>query len=202
MLDNGEPCWNDTSMDNLDAQTGEPLETGHVIQPRPGDNGEPDLGYVSDILYFITDGDFIKIGRTNNLANRLKWIQNGNPRRLSVLKHVENSGWEEPLWHSAFGDFRVLGEWFSPAEPLLDAIAAADADCDDWCYFAPRPENPPPNLFPDVSGEALDHILATFSDGDHEMWGDYLSIRRESLFRKLFRQEPKDAKHGKTDRRP
>ena len=43
MLDNGEPCWNDTSMDNLDAQTGEPLETGHVIQPRPRDNGEPIL---------------------------------------------------------------------------------------------------------------------------------------------------------------
>lgn len=40
-IDNGEPCWNTTNMDNRLVASGEPLETGHVNQPRPAGNGEP-----------------------------------------------------------------------------------------------------------------------------------------------------------------
>jgi hypothetical protein len=42
-IDNGEPCWNTTSMDNRHVASGEPLETGHVNQRRPAGNGEPKI---------------------------------------------------------------------------------------------------------------------------------------------------------------
>lgn len=150
------------------------------------DDDEGEFSLVSDTLYFISDGEFIKIGRTGNVVNRLRTLQNANPKKLVLIKALDNSGWEGPVWHYAFKQYRAQGEWFHVQDPLLQAIHEAEEGDDGWCYFAPRPEIAPIEIFPELSGDELWRARATFCEGDHQMWGDWLAIRRERLMSKLF----------------
>lgn len=65
-------------------------------------------------VYIITDGEFVKIGQTKNIENRLVSIQCGNPREISVLQIIETqdmSAVEQSL-HWWYGRYHVRGEWF------------------------------------------------------------------------------------------
>ena len=67
-------------------------------------------GYV----YFITDGQYVKIGTTNDLNMRLKFLQTGNPRELSILHSVfcNNPFQTESMYHELFKNRHVLNEWY------------------------------------------------------------------------------------------
>lgn len=63
------------------------------------------------LTYFIQDGEFVKIGSTNNLPRRLRHLQAGNPHQLEVLG-VTNL--PEKQLHNEFASLRVSpnSEWF------------------------------------------------------------------------------------------
>ena len=78
-------------------------------------------------VYFITDGHgHIKIGKADDVVQRLKELQTGNPYRLTVLLTVML---ESPIYafelelelHKKFDEYRLEGEWFE-SEPVLKLI--------------------------------------------------------------------------------
>jgi len=74
------------------------------------------------ITYFIqgrTTG-LIKIGKTENLNERLATLQVGSPDVLHIAKTL--SGNVEKTYHKRFAHLRQHGEWFSPAPELIEFI--------------------------------------------------------------------------------
>lgn len=69
------------------------------------------------VVYFISDGEYIKIGMSYNVEKRLAALQTSNPRALKLLRTilVPNEDWARYLeqeLHKHFGEKRVAGEWF------------------------------------------------------------------------------------------
>lgn len=65
-------------------------------------------------VYFISNGFHIKIGRTNNLRNRLANLQTSSSLPLEIIAAIEtdNSVALESIVHDHFKDRRTNGEWF------------------------------------------------------------------------------------------
>jgi len=73
-------------------------------------------------IYFISDGEFVKIGIANNPMQRLLAIQIGNARELKLLFTIPIYKWHgisssaandlEIFLHKGFGDNHIRGEWF------------------------------------------------------------------------------------------
>jgi Meiotically Up-regulated Gene 113 (MUG113) protein len=68
-------------------------------------------------VYFITDGEYIKIGISNNVKSRLSGLQTSNPKKLSLLSSIEcpdstYAGELERTLHERFSESRASGEWF------------------------------------------------------------------------------------------
>jgi hypothetical protein len=69
-------------------------------------------------LYFIRMGDGpVKIGHSVDVKARLACFQVGSPYPLALIATIPDEGHEEAIWHEAFADYRLHGEWFerSPA---------------------------------------------------------------------------------------
>lgn len=65
-------------------------------------------------LYVLSCGDKVKIGVTNNIEQRLKTLQTGNPTPIN-LEYIEerlNPEKAEHYLHRCFQHKRVNGEWF------------------------------------------------------------------------------------------
>lgn len=72
-------------------------------------------------VYFISDGEFIKIGVAASLPNRIKQLQTGNPRKLSAMFIIETETQREALkiendLHKYFSEKQCVGEWFNITE--------------------------------------------------------------------------------------
>lgn len=72
-------------------------------------------------VYFITDGEFVKIGVAASLPNRIKQLQTGNPRKLSAMYVIDAGTQKEALkveanLHKIFSDKQCIGEWFNITE--------------------------------------------------------------------------------------
>lgn len=68
-------------------------------------------------VYFITDGEFIKIGKANNVTKRMKILQTASPRVLKIQRVIkckdEREAYElEHFFHSLLNEWKVNGEWF------------------------------------------------------------------------------------------
>ena len=77
------------------------------------------------MVYFITDGNYIKIGYTkNDVQKRLKQLQTSSPKRLFILGYVNGDKDVEKSLHKKFYNsiIRINGEWFSPTQDILDYI--------------------------------------------------------------------------------
>lgn len=82
------------------------------------------------MIYFITDGTFIKIGTAKCVKARLSGLVGGNARSLTVLATCEGDKSIEKRLHHAVPS-RVPGsrEWFKKSSTLanlIDAVAAGD----------------------------------------------------------------------------
>jgi hypothetical protein len=79
------------------------------------------------MIYFIREEatQFIKIGYTGDVDDRLATLQTGCPGSLVLLLQIEGSKPEETAWHERFADARARGEWFRPVPELLLAIMEA-----------------------------------------------------------------------------
>lgn len=74
-------------------------------------------------VYFVTDGEFVKIGRTNGSERKRRaGYQTGNPKPLTLLAVIPNAS--EAALHAMFASNRVRGEWFEMC-PEIDAFLTA-----------------------------------------------------------------------------
>jgi len=67
-----------------------------------------------EYLYILSCGDLLKIGVTNNIEERIKTLQTGNPQQI-ILEHIEqrNEAYKiETYLHQQFQSFHVRGEWY------------------------------------------------------------------------------------------
>ena len=67
-------------------------------------------------VYYIKQGDFVKIGRTNRLQRRMSALQIGNPEPLRLLAWLP--GHNEKEHHQRWRNERVRGEWFRHVEGM------------------------------------------------------------------------------------
>lgn len=85
-------------------------------------------GRVAGFVYFISDGEYVKIGK--GLPNaRIKQMQTGNARELTVLFTIpvgqHMSGAAEYLMHQLFKPWHVRREWFDILK-VIDVEEFAD----------------------------------------------------------------------------
>lgn len=75
-------------------------------------------------IYFIlcSATGSIKIGRADNVQKRLSTLQISSPAALRLLGSVRAHLTFENFLHSLFAAHRIRGEWFSPADGILDVI--------------------------------------------------------------------------------
>jgi hypothetical protein len=91
-----------------------------------------------DHLYFFRAGDGpVKIGRAKDPVKRLKQCQTGSHDKLQMLAVLECRGFEEKIWHRAFCETRIRGEWFLFDEELGRAIDLAKQGKPWWDYLDP-----------------------------------------------------------------
>jgi len=79
----------------------------------------------SGSIYFIQAniGGPIKIGWSANVPNRVESFQLGCPFTLVVLGQIDGAAVsDEKELHRKFADYRLHGEWFTPATELLSFI--------------------------------------------------------------------------------
>lgn len=74
-------------------------------------------------VYFLWDGETIKIGRSGAPFARMQELQKTRRLRLQMIGHFRAHPDEELRLHRIFKDLRLGGEWFKPAAQLLDLIA-------------------------------------------------------------------------------
>lgn len=88
----------------------------------PGNESPQSWAYIY-FIRFGAAGD-IKIGRTFDVAGRLKSLQTACPEPLELLACVrEDETRTEAAFHKQFAQFRKNGEWFEAAKDVLDCIA-------------------------------------------------------------------------------
>jgi len=75
-------------------------------------------------VYFISDGDSIKIGFSAIPLSRLADLQSSSPRELKMLGHFPGTMANEQDLHIRFREFHLRGEWFKSDPHILDLIAA------------------------------------------------------------------------------
>lgn len=63
-------------------------------------------------LYFIRCNEFIKIGRANDVNQRLSQLSAANPYPVELIKEMKNQGYREKEMHEKFKDKLHSGEWF------------------------------------------------------------------------------------------
>jgi len=99
-------------------------ETERIIEQKINDMLSPPNceGYI----YFIQGGsdNLIKIGFAKDLNGRISRLQNGSPCKLNILATMEGTPMLEKELHKKFAPYRRHGEWFEPAEEILNYVKA------------------------------------------------------------------------------
>lgn len=68
-------------------------------------------------VYFISDGEFIKIGKADNVEVRLKQLQTSNAKPLFIIGYIQcknstSALRKENIIHRDFSKKKTNGEWF------------------------------------------------------------------------------------------
>ena len=83
------------------------------------------MGTTAQHTYALKCGQFIKVGRTDNVHRRLRQIQTANPNRVYLLGYIdEDCEREAHQWLAECGVRRVRGEWFEDGDQTRDALMA------------------------------------------------------------------------------
>lgn len=75
-------------------------------------------------VYFLDSGGLIKIGITTDIDLRLQQIGAASAAPLTVIGTMDGGFDVESAIHRQFAHLRTHGEWFKPAQELMDYIAA------------------------------------------------------------------------------
>lgn len=77
------------------------------------------------MIYLITDGEFIKLGKSKSVKQRFSAHQTSNPRELTIIAAFEciDDHQAEKHLKDKFAQCQVRGEWFDvPARDLIQAV--------------------------------------------------------------------------------
>lgn len=76
------------------------------------------------VIYFLLAHDVsrVKVGFTTHFENRFRDLQSASPVKLEVLRVVEGSYHDEQTVMAVFHKYRLHGEWFIAAPPLMQFI--------------------------------------------------------------------------------
>ena len=80
-------------------------------------------------VYYILDekSEAIKIGKANNIEDRLSTLQTGNANSLELIGYVkckseDDSLLQESILHKKFNHLHIRGEWFKLHDDILTSI--------------------------------------------------------------------------------
>ena len=76
-------------------------------------------------VYFLRErrkNGFIKIGSTTGLPARIRTLQQGNPHELKIIATIPGCYNVEKTIRKNLEAFKFRGEWFEPADEVLDYI--------------------------------------------------------------------------------
>jgi hypothetical protein len=101
-------------------------------------------------IYFISDGEYIKIGYAYNAHLRLSTMQSGNARKLDIIGMHKGNTKDESRLHRNFKHLHYNGEWFNHSPEILDYItknkddSLKQKDYDEYLKrkIPPRPKIP------------------------------------------------------------
>lgn len=65
------------------------------------------------MVYFISNGTNVKIGKADSTATRLVQLQTGSDVELIVINELEGGYELENKLHAIFDEYNVRGEWFN-----------------------------------------------------------------------------------------
>lgn len=89
-------------------------------------------------VYFISDGEYTKIGIAKNMTKRLSALQIGNPKKLKIISFVPCSSEFgarkiETFMHERLNCCRTIGEWFKlPGSAFINKYLNFVVDYNDW----------------------------------------------------------------------
>tara|TARA_B110000503_G_scaffold135328_1_gene215715 strand:+ start:213 stop:689 length:477 start_codon:yes stop_codon:yes gene_type:complete len=78
------------------------------------------------MVYFIKQGDYVKIGFTNRFKTRLTQLQVSSPIKLEVLAIIDGDKSDEQKFHEQFKHISSNGEWFMQCDELKSFIDLLD----------------------------------------------------------------------------
>jgi integrase len=76
----------------------------------------------AQFVYFITDGDHMKIGHSSDPERRLRAAQTCHPKTLWLVGTIAATKITEDAAHRKFADDRLRGEWFSVTGATLKEV--------------------------------------------------------------------------------
>lgn len=85
------------------------------------------------MIYFIKQGDYVKIGFTNRFKTRLSQLQVSSPIKLEVLAIIDGDKNDEQKFHEQFKHIASNGEWFMQCDELKSFIDLLDTNL-MWKY--------------------------------------------------------------------
>lgn len=94
------------------------------------------------MIYFITDGEYVKIGFTeSDIETRMTALQIGNARRLRLVGLINGGRETESVLHNVFKNLNVGGEWFiyKPSNQD-DECTSNDTELQDEIYLSENTE--------------------------------------------------------------
>jgi hypothetical protein len=71
-------------------------------------------------VYFIANGDAVKIGIANDVFKRHTALQVGSSSRLRLIGLVDPDKFSEGAVHARFAHLRIRGEWFWLKPEIID----------------------------------------------------------------------------------
>lgn len=88
-------------------------------------------------VYFIADGEFVKIGAAVDARKRMADLQVANPRPLKLLFVLDGGYAEEDRLHVRFSDYHERGDWFRIEGALAAFIEVQIGERDMKCHESP-----------------------------------------------------------------
>lgn len=73
-------------------------------------------------VYFVTDGETIKIGYSGSAKVRLKELQSSHPKALTIIRTIPGTTDDEGALHRLFAPLHLRGEWFRSTPELREFI--------------------------------------------------------------------------------
>lgn len=91
------------------------------------DSHKKSLSSNDEIVYFLSAGPFIKIGKASGTPDsRVLQLQTGCPFPITVMKIISGGYEAERKLHKKFMHLNSYGEWFHSSPELIDFIASLD----------------------------------------------------------------------------